>query len=234
MVSSFESQASASASGRHGRGGPRHGPSHGPAHSPSESPTHGPSGALCGTGRIRRSAGCGKVHAGGRLILPVVGPWADWENPAPKALDWLEAVAIPLAVTIAVCLIAVWVIGRIRIRHHLRRRVSYDLLPATSFEAKPEEILRFAAQLARTRPQASRLIPRRAASVRIRWYTDDDGLLRMRVEGPANAASVLRHRTYPDVEIRQPSPVGRPGETTPGEDSPPGAGGDVSDRGRPG
>jgi hypothetical protein len=151
-------------------------------------------------GSSSSSAGRGKGWRPVRLVLPAA---VGWQDSAPKALRFLTASAIPIGIAATVVLIAVWVLGRLAARRHLARRVAYDLLPATTFSPNAEDVLRFAAQLARTRPVASRLIPRRASSVRLRWHTNADGLLTLRLEGPASAASVLRHQTYAAVELRK-------------------------------
>lgn len=145
----------------------------------------------------------GKGRMSVRLVLPAA---VGWQDSAPKALRFLTASAIPIGIAATVVLIAVLLLRRLVVRRHLAQRVSYDLLPTTTFSPNTEDVLRFAAQLARARPAASRLLPRRAASVRLRWHTGPDDLLRLTLEGPTNAASVLRHRTYAAVEIRKADP----------------------------
>lgn len=120
----------------------------------------------------------------------------------------LCAAAVAVGGLAVVLLVARWVRQRL-VRRQLARRVTYELLPSSSFDPAPEDVARFAHQIARTRPAVAWLRPRRGASVRIRLSTDDDGQLCYQVSGPASAGSVLRHQTYPQVELREaesPSP----------------------------
>ncbi len=115
-------------------------------------------------------------------------------------------VVVYTAVAVGVLVAMLVVVRQIRlmlVRRQLARRVSYDLLPSTSFDPAPEDVARFAHQLARTRPAVAWLRPRRGASVRIRMYTDDRGHLCYQLSGPASAASVLRHQNYDQVELRE-------------------------------
>jgi hypothetical protein len=109
-------------------------------------------------------------------------------------------------------------------RRQLANRVVYDLLPSASFDPSPEDVARFAHQLARTRPAVAWLRPRRGASVRIRLHTDAEGRLSYQVSGPASAGSVLRHQSYAQVELREalPDPDGRAGGQAALEEKSPG------------
>jgi hypothetical protein len=115
------------------------------------------------------------------------------------AMAWRAAGVTVLAVAV---LVAVRLIRHLLVRRQLAARLTYDLLPSTSFDPSAEDVARFAYQLARTRPAAAWLRPRRAASVRIRLHTDAEGRLGYQVSGAASAGSVLRHQTYPQVELR--------------------------------
>lgn len=128
---------------------------------------------------------------------------------APKALDFFTTglpweIAVTVTVVAAVLGIAVLLTRRLLIRRALAHRVEYDWLPTTSFDPSTEDVSRFAAQLTRTRPAESRLRPRRGASVRLSMRTDPSGRLLLRIGGPVNAGSVLRHQSYPQVELREP------------------------------
>lgn len=128
---------------------------------------------------------------------------------APKALDFFTTglpwgIAVTVIVVAAVLGIAVLLVRRLLVRRALAHRVEYDWLPTNSFDPSAEDVSRFAAQLTRTRPAESRLRPRRGASVRLSMRTDPSGRLLLRIGGPVNAGSVLRHQSYPQVESRGP------------------------------
>ena len=127
---------------------------------------------------------------------------------APTALQIpaegaVTRIAVAIATAILALTIAVVVIRRLLARRALARRVTYNLLPTTSFDPTPEDVERFAFQLARTRPAESRWRPRRTASVRIRLFTDGDARLTYQLSGPVHADSVLRHQGYAQVELRR-------------------------------
>jgi hypothetical protein len=117
----------------------------------------------------------------------------------------VDRAMVPAAVAgaVLVALLAVIKIGRRRlVCGQLARRVTYDLLPSSSFDPSPEDVARFAHQLARTRPAVAWLRPRRGASVRVRLHTNAEGRLSYQVSGPSSADSVLRHQSYAQVEVR--------------------------------
>jgi hypothetical protein len=124
------------------------------------------------------------------------------------AVDRTAAYAAALVVVLAAVLLAGRYVRQIAVRRQLARRVSYDLLPSTSFDPSAEDVARFAYQLARTRPTVAWLRPRRSASIRIRLSTDAEGRLCYQINGPSSTGSVLRHQSYPQVELREASPRG--------------------------
>ncbi|WP_051812051.1 hypothetical protein [Kitasatospora sp. MBT63] len=133
-----------------------------------------------------------------------------------SAIDLVGALPDLIAQTPAYLLATIWlwlpavVIGAgaltgfraLLVRRALRSRVSYDLLPTTSFDPKPEEILRFAQHLSHAQRAASRwrLTPRRGLAMRV--LLTSEGGLTMRIEGPATSAAVLRHQVYAGCEVR--------------------------------
>lgn len=126
---------------------------------------------------------------------------------APQALDihpevWVSA--MPTATVGAVALlIVVLLVRRVLINRRLSQRVSYELLPTTSFDPSSEDILRFANQLARTRPSVWSGAPAAATAIRLRLTTKPDGQQTYVLEGHVTSTSVLRHQSYPHVEVRQ-------------------------------
>lgn len=128
---------------------------------------------------------------------------------APKALgvgvqDHLGAIAVGTAVLAAVVGIAVLLVRRLLIRRALTHRVEYELLPTTSFDPTPEDVSRFAVSLTRVRPAESRMRPRQGASARLAMGTYPSGKLLLTLSGPRSAESVLRHQSYPQVELKKP------------------------------
>ncbi|MFJ6438225.1 hypothetical protein [Streptomyces sp. NPDC091416] len=88
-------------------------------------------------------------------------------------------------------------------RKPLRDRQAFELLPTTGFDPVLEDVLRFAKQLAQAQRSVSRwaFTPVRGTAVRVRLLSQG-GLLTMRIEGPAQAAAVLRHQGYGQCEMR--------------------------------
>jgi hypothetical protein len=143
------------------------------------------------------------LHAAtGVLLVPYLG------QARHAAVDRTAAYAAALVAVLAAALLAGRYLRQIMVRRQLARRVSYDLLPSMSFDPSAEDVARFAYQLARTRPSVAWLRPRRSASIRIRLFTDAEGRLCYQINGPSSAGSVLRHQSYPQVELREASPRG--------------------------
>jgi hypothetical protein len=143
-----------------------------------------------------RGPGRGVPVAAGLLLVPCAG------QASPAAASRVAIYAAVLVAVLAAALLAVRYVRDIVVRRQMARRVTYDLLPSTSFDPSAEDVARFAYQLARTRPAVAWLHPRRSASIRIRLHTDDEGRLCYQVGGPSSAGSVLRHQSYPQVELR--------------------------------
>ncbi|MFD5248457.1 hypothetical protein ACFWIW_28220 [Amycolatopsis sp. NPDC058340] len=136
---------------------------------------------------------------------------------APKALDIHHVLAEPalwwVTTAVVAILIAVFVLHRHLRSRHLRSRVSYDLLPTTTFDPSLQGVLAFAHQLGRVRPVHG-WVPKAAVGVRVRFSTDEAfGKLAMSVEGRESITGVISKLTYPEVEIRRDS--GDRGDTSP-------------------
>ncbi|MFI7114953.1 hypothetical protein [Amycolatopsis sp. NPDC049868] len=126
---------------------------------------------------------------------------------APKALDLHHALTEPalwwVTAEVVAILIAVFVLHRHLRSHHLRSRVSYDLLPTATFDPSLQGVLAFAHQLGRVRPVHG-WVPRSAVGVRVRFSTDEAfGKLTMSLEGRESITGVINKLTYPEVEIRR-------------------------------
>ena len=155
------------------------------------------------------------------LKLPGAGHAGHLMISAPKALlICLERNAVVLTATTAAVVIAVVYLRRRLRTAALRHRVSYDLLPTTSFDPSAEDILRFARQLQRARLAAPGWTPRAATAVRVRLYTNASGRLAFRVEGSSRAASALSQQAYAGVELRAadpPAAASAPGGSAPAD-----------------
>ncbi|UUV29887.1 hypothetical protein NQK81_34770 [Amycolatopsis roodepoortensis] len=126
---------------------------------------------------------------------------------APKALDLHHVLSEPalwwVTTAVVAILIAVFVLHRHFRSHHLRSRVSYDLLPTATFDPSLQGVLAFAHQLGRVRPVHG-WVPKAAVGVRVRFSTDEVfGKLTMSVEGRESITGVINKLTYPEVEIRR-------------------------------
>lgn len=140
---------------------------------------------------------------------------------APQALDmhpeqWVSAIPTITMGAVAL-LIAVLAVRRVLIKRRLSERVSYELLPTTSFDPSSEDILRFANQIARTRPSVWSGAPAAATAVRVRLTTGPDGQQTYVLEGHVTSTSVLRHQSYPHVEIRQCAAEAKSPSSTPAD-----------------
>ncbi len=123
---------------------------------------------------------------------------------APKALDFMGSHA---AATLVVSTVVVVVVAITRwwwTRRGLAQRVRLVALPTESFEPEPEEVLRLATQLARTRRAVHRFAGRRSDAVRLRLVTVQGGRVVQVIEGPKRAEPVLRLGGYAEVELLPP------------------------------
>ena len=77
-------------------------------------------------------------------------------------------------------------------RRTLRARRGVAIVPADEFDAEPDAVLRFAAQLAATERRVGGWIDRRASAIRIRLAADADRRLVYLIEVPERASEALR------------------------------------------
>jgi hypothetical protein len=82
------------------------------------------------------------------------------------------------------------------------RRVRLLALPTDTFDPTPEEVDRYAAQLARVRRTVRGRLDRPAHAVRLRLDSVAGGGCAYRIEGSAQAASILRLTGYAEVDLR--------------------------------
>jgi hypothetical protein len=103
-------------------------------------------------------------------------------------------------------------------RRTLTMRRAVAVVPADEFDAKPEAVLRFAAQLLRTNRSLRGWFDRRACALRVRLMGDGEGRLVYLLEAPERSRELLRAalRTYEGIELCEPDEV--LGEREPGEE----------------
>jgi len=77
-------------------------------------------------------------------------------------------------------------------RRTLRSRRSVAIVPADEFDAEPDSVLRFAAQLAASERRVAGWVDRRASSIRIRLAADAERRLVYLIEVPERASEALR------------------------------------------
>ena len=89
-------------------------------------------------------------------------------------------------------------------RRTLRSRRAVAIVPADEFDAEPEAVLRFAAQLADTERRVAGWVDRRACAVRVRLASDAENRLAYLLEVPERSSEALRTalRTYEGVAER--------------------------------
>jgi hypothetical protein len=89
-------------------------------------------------------------------------------------------------------------------RRTLRSRRVTAVVPADEFDAKPDVVLAFAAQLAGSERSIAGWLDRRASALRVQLGCDRERQLAYMIEVPARAAGLLRAalRTYEGVELR--------------------------------
>lgn len=89
-------------------------------------------------------------------------------------------------------------------RRTLRSRRLTAVVPADEFDAKPEVVLSFAAQLASSERSITGWLDRRASALRVQLACDSERRLVYLIEVPDRAAGLLRSalRSYEGVELR--------------------------------
>ncbi|WP_336054004.1 hypothetical protein [Streptomyces sp. CA2R101] len=127
---------------------------------------------------------------------------------AAAALDAAHVIAASspyLAALILVGAIAAGAVGLRRRRQAdaaLAHRACVELVPTSTFNPGLDEIGRAAHHVTRIHHAAG--APARGSAARLR-YTVTDGQMRCYLEGPADAAAVLRMPAYAEVEVRTPN-----------------------------
>ncbi|MEU7205398.1 hypothetical protein [Streptomyces sp. NPDC045470] len=126
---------------------------------------------------------------------------------AAAVLDAAHVIATSapyLAVLVLAAAVAAGIMGLRRRRQAgaaLAHRTCVELVPTSTFNPGMEEVGRAAHQFARIHHAAG--APARGSAARLR-YTVTDGQMRCYLEGPADAAAVLRMPAYAEVEVRTP------------------------------
>jgi hypothetical protein len=99
-------------------------------------------------------------------------------------------------------------------RRTLRSRRGVAIVPADEFDAEPDAVLRFAAQLAASERRVAGWVDRRASAIRIRLAADSERRLVYLIEVPERASEALRAalRSFEGVEERPAEEVLSEGE----------------------
>ena len=99
-------------------------------------------------------------------------------------------------------------------RRTLRSRRGVAIVPADEFDAEPDAVLRFAAQLAASERRVAGWVDRRASAIRIRLAADSERRLVYLIEVPERASEALRTalRSFEGVEERPAEEVLSEGE----------------------
>ncbi|MFE1776394.1 hypothetical protein [Streptomyces sp. NPDC059008] len=126
---------------------------------------------------------------------------------AAAALDAAHVIAASSPYLAALILIGAIATGIVGLRRRqqadaaLAHRACVELVPTSTFNPSLEEVGRAAHQFARIHHAAG--APARGSAARLR-YTVTDGQMRCYLEGPADAAAVMRMPAYSEVEVRTP------------------------------
>lgn len=124
-----------------------------------------------------------------------------------ETLRQVAGLATPGVVRTVLAIVAGTVVLTMARRHLTRRalrpaqRVRFEVLPTDTFDPSPEEIDRYAAQVARTRRAIRRGTHRSAHAVRLRLDAEGDGTIRYRLEGHRRASSILGSPGFHEVEL---------------------------------
>jgi hypothetical protein len=104
-------------------------------------------------------------------------------------------------------------------RRTLRSRRAVAIVPADEFDAEPEAVLRFAAQLADSERRVAGWVDRRASAVRIRLASDAESRLVYLLEVPERSSEALRTAlgSFEGVEERPAAEALSEAEPEPGE-----------------
>lgn len=145
-------------------------------------------------------------------VLVVLGWRALSRVDVPTILSSARGLA-PLAVVVAVLAVLLLAVRTVATRRTLQSRVSLVAAPADEFDPSPEAVLRFAAQLTRTRRSIRSWLDKRASAVRIRLEPDPAGRLAYALEVAGRSQDLLRAalRSYEGIELRDPPATPGPG-----------------------
>jgi hypothetical protein len=133
---------------------------------------------------------------------------AAWRALSSLDLDRLLSIAETLAPLLLGALAIATALARQRLlltRRTLATRRAVAVVPADEFDARPEAVLRFAAQLARGDRSVRGWLDRRACAVRVGLEPDAEGRLVYLLEVPERLGELLRTalRAYRGVELRE-------------------------------
>jgi hypothetical protein len=142
------------------------------------------------------------IAAGVAVVL--IGRWVS--RVEAGSLEAPPGRLAPVAVALLAAAVCLLVVRAVATRRTLRSRVALAVVPADELDPSLDQVLRFAAQLSRSRRRVLGWLDRRASAIRIALTVDSDGRLAYLIEAPAQAASVVRSalRGFEGVEPRDP------------------------------
>ena len=133
----------------------------------------------------------------------LIGKWISSIH-ASHLLDSIAIWLVPFA--LGTCAIASALAAQrfLATRRALASRVCAAVIPADEFDAKPEAVLRFAAELVRSERSLRGWLERRAATLRVRLANDREGKLAYVLEVPRRSRGLIDAalRGYEGVEFR--------------------------------
>lgn len=163
------------------------------------------------------------------VIAPRLAGWHMWLRQAPSHLVDLLTQHPPLT-GVAAAMAGGLIAARLLVtRRTLASRTRLRLVASDGFDPSPEAVVRFAAQLSRTRRTVAGWLDPRASAVRVLITAGPDGILRYALEAAARARPVLdaAAQAYAGIELHPDTtaapehphpltagPSGRPGRQT--------------------
>lgn len=126
----------------------------------------------------------------------VLGRWAEQISAVSSAGLWFGLLA-----GLVVVIVGLVVRSSLLVRSARVDRVEVALVPTSSFDPSPEEVMRWASQLLRTNRVTGRMAPDGARVVRVAFQSVGEGRMVQMVSGPGRAESLLRQSGLGEVEL---------------------------------
>lgn len=145
------------------------------------------------------------------LVAATTGPVAvvPGEDTAALIHDVARVVPPTVLITSGVVAFTLWACAVALRRRHVRRmladRLTWRLVPADTLDPQLDAVVRFAAQLTRSRRRGRAWLERPAATIRIRIHSTPEASVAYEMTAGAHARSVVRTAlgAYPEVELHE-------------------------------